>query len=193
MPKNICVFCASSSAVDPRFAELAYDTGAELARRGHTLVYGGAEVGMMAAVAAGAHQNGGNAIGVIPKSIQERGLACLTAGELIVTPGMRERKTVMEQRSDAFLTLPGAFGTLEEFFEILVLRQLGYHEKPIVLLNADHFYDPLLEMFAGFYEQDFAKPALANSYSVRTAVGSALDYLETCQPDEAVSKWFENS
>ena len=193
MAKSICVFCASSSAVDPRFAKLAYDTGAELARRGHTLVYGGAKVGMMAAVAAGVHQNGGKVIGVIPKSIQDRGIACLAAGELIVTSGMRERKTVMEQRSDGFLTLPGAFGTLEEFFEILVLRQLGYHEKPIVLLNADHFYDPLLEMFAGFYEQNFAKPALANSYSVRTGVGSALDYLETCQPDEAVSKWFENS
>lgn len=192
MPKNICVFCASSSAVDPRFIKLAHDTGAEIARRGHTLVYGGTEAGMMSAVAAGMHQNGGKVIGVIPKSIEERGIAYATADELIVTDDMRQRKTVMEQRSDAFLTLPGAFGTLEEFFEILVLRQLGYHEKPIVLLNESGFYDPLLEMFASVYNQNFAKPALADFYSVQTGIAAAFEYLENYRPGETVSKWFEN-
>lgn len=192
MPRNICVFCASSSAVDSRYTKLARDTGVEIARRGHTLVYGGTEAGMMSAVAAGVHQNGGKVIGVIPKSIEERGIAYATADELIVTAGTRERKTVMEQRSDGFLTLPGAFGTLEEFFEILVLRQLGYHEKPIVLLNQDGFYNPLLEMFATLYEHNFAKRGLASFYGVRDDIAGALDYLENHRPGETVSKWFEN-
>ena len=192
MPKNICVFCASSSAVDTRYIDLAHRTGVEIARRGHTLVYGGTEVGLMAAVAAGVHQNGGKVIGVIPKSIEKRGIAYATADELIVTDDMRRRKSVMEQRSDGFLTLPGAFGTLEEFFEILVLRQLGYHEKPIVLLNEGGFYDPLLEMFASLYNRNFAKPALAEFYSVQTAIDPAFEYLENYRPGETVSKWFEN-
>lgn len=191
MPKNICVFCASSSAVDSRYTRLAHDTGVEIARRGHTLVFGGTEVGLMAAVAAGVHQNGGKVIGVIPKSIEERGIAYATADELIVTDDMRERKTVMEQRSDGFLTLPGAFGTLEEFFEILVLRQLGYHEKPIVLLNESGFYDPLLEMFSSFYSKNFAKPVLADLYSVQAGLGAAFEYLENYRPGGTVSKWFE--
>jgi uncharacterized protein (TIGR00730 family) len=131
-------------------------------------------------------------IGIIPRSIQQRGIAYATADELIVTGDMRERKTVMEQRSDGFLTLPGAFGTLEEFFEILVLRQLGYHEKPIVLLNDNGFYDPLLELFASLYDNNFAKPALADFYSVRTDLGPAFEYLENYRPGETVSKWFEN-
>jgi uncharacterized protein (TIGR00730 family) len=191
MPKNICVFCASSSAVDSRYTRLAHDTGVEIARRGHTLVFGGTEVGLMAAVAAGVHQNGGKVIGVIPKSIEERGIAYATADELIVTGDMRERKSVMEQRSDGFLTLPGAFGTLEEFFEILVLRQLGYHEKPIVLLNESGFYDPLLEMFSNFYSKNFAKPVLADLYSVQAGLGPAFEYLENYRPGGTVSKWFE--
>jgi len=192
MAKSICVFCASSSAVDPRYTRLANDTGAEIARRGHTLVYGGAEVGMMAAVAAGVHGNGGKVIGVIPRAIHDRGIAYHSADELLVTAGMRERKTVLEQRSDGFLTLPGAFGTLEEFFEILVLRQLSYHEKPVVLLNYEGFYDPLLKMFTCFYEKSFAKPELAGLYSVQSSLGPAFDYLENFRPATAVSNWFEN-
>lgn len=147
----------------------------------------------MAAVAAGVHRCGGKVIGVIPKSIEARGIACAAADELIVTSGMRERKTVMEELSDAFLTLPGAFGTLEEFFEILVLRQLGYHEKPLVLVNTEGFYDPLLLMFARLYEQSFAKAELASLYSVEADTASALDYIESHRAVSPVSKWFENS
>lgn len=154
----VCVFCGSSSRVDARFLEVGARTGSLLAEAGFTLVYGGGGVGIMHEVAKGVHAGGGRVVGVIPQSMVEQELAYRAADELIVTDNMRQRKAVMDERSDAFITLPGGFGTLEELSEVITHRLLAFHDKPIVLVNTDGFYDPLQRLFEHFVEHHFARP-----------------------------------
>jgi len=186
--RTICVYAASSDTVDSVYREAAAELGADAARRGMTLVYGGAHVGLMRAAAEAAQSAGGPVIGVIPRAIEERGLAHGGADELHITRDMRERKAEMERRADAFIALPGGFGTLEELAEILVLRQLRYHAKPIVLLNTAGFYDPLLALFEHFYESRFAKPEHRALYAVATTPAEALDRAAE-PPTELPEKW----
>jgi hypothetical protein len=189
MPKSICVFSSSSDAVDPGFFALAEELGAEMARRGHRLVYGGTNVGLMGALAKAAQQHGGKVIGVIPNFIASRGLAYQPADELIITNDMRQRKATMEARSDAFLALPGGFGTLEEMLEIITLKQLQQHVKPVVFLNRAGYYDPLAAVFEHMYEHRFAKPDYRQMYAFADSVAVALDYLENYQPAPLPGKW----
>ncbi len=141
----ICVFCASSRTLDQRWLDLAAETGAELARRGHTLVSGGGCVGMMGALADGARSAGGRTVGVIPQSLVDLEVADLASDELLVTDSMASRKTLMIDKSDAFLTLPGGLGTLDELFEVWTTATLALHAKPMVLIDTDGFYRPLLD------------------------------------------------
>src|SRR5512146_1060648 len=164
MAKSICVFSASSNAVHPAFFAPAEEVGAALAGRGHVLVYGGTNVGLMGAMARAAQQHGGKVIGVIPSFIAKRGWAYEQADELIITNDMRQRKATMEARSDAFLALPGGFGTLEEVLEVITLKQLQQHTKPVIFLNPDGYYDPLTSLFEHMYEKRFAKPAYRSMY-----------------------------
>ncbi len=189
--KTVCVFCSSSDAVEATFFEAAAELGAQIARRGYSLLYGGAQVGLMRALARAVHREGGHVIGVIPRAIHVKGIAYLEADELIVTQDLRERKTVMNERSDAFLALPGGFGTLEEFLEVLTLRQLGYHAKPLVLLNTQGFFEPLLQLFEHLYRSQFAKPEYRSLYHVTRSPTAALDHLESYRPAAVPSKWFE--
>lgn len=192
MSKSICVFCSSSDAVEDGYQRLAAELGARLAERGHTLVFVGAEVGMMATAARAARKAGGRVVGVIPQMFEKKGIAFGEADELIVTGDLRERKTVMEERSDAFIALPGGFGTLEELLEMLTMRQLGRHSKPIVLLSADGFFGPLLEMFERLYERRFAKPQYREMYRLESEPAAALDYIETHEANDAApmpEKW----
>src|SRR5512147_989812 len=189
MGKSICVFSSSSDAVDPAFFALAEELGAEIARRGHGLVYGGTSVGLMGAVARAVHLGGGKVVGVIPKFIADRGIANHAAHELIITNDMRQRKATMEARSDAFLAMPGGFGTLEEVLEVITLKQLQQHTKPVVFLNPDGYYDPLTTLFEHMYEHRFAKSAYRLMYSFAPDVGSALDYMEHYQPPLLPAKW----
>jgi cytokinin riboside 5'-monophosphate phosphoribohydrolase len=186
MEKSICVF---SSSRDSAFFALAEELGAEIARRGHVLVYGGTNVGLMGAVARAAQQGGGKVIGVIPKFIADRGIAYEAADELIVTNDMRQRKATMEARSDAFVALPGGFGTLEEVLEVITLKQLRQHTKPVVFLNPDGYYDPLTSLFEHMYEKRFAKPAYRGMYQFAPDVRSALDYMDQYQPPSLPAKW----
>ncbi|GIG58334.1 cytokinin riboside 5'-monophosphate phosphoribohydrolase [Longispora fulva] len=140
----ICVFCASSTTLAPGFLNLATATGAALAEAGHVLVSGGGRVGMMGAVAAGARGAGGHTVGIIPRQLQDREVADLDADELVVTETMADRKTLLIERSDAFVVLPGGLGTLDELFEVWTVAGLGFHPKPIIVVNADGFYDGLL-------------------------------------------------
>src|SRR3954469_18159228 len=126
----ICVFCSSSERIASHYVELAADVGTELARRGHSLVSGGGRVSMMGAVARAARAGGARTVGVIPQALSELEVADDDADELLVTPGMRERKGLMDSRADAFLALPGGLGTLEELLEVWVARSLGLHDKP---------------------------------------------------------------
>jgi uncharacterized protein (TIGR00730 family) len=188
--KGICVFCASSDAVDAVYFEAATQLGAEIARRQYQLVYGGTRVGLMRAVAHSVHAQGGHVIGVIPEAIRDRGIAYAAADQLIVTRTMGERKAAMHELSRAFVVLPGGFGTLEEFFEVLTLRQLKYHDKPIVLLNVNSFFDPLVDLFGHLYAGRFARAEHHSLYHIASTAAEALEYVEGYRPVGHADKWF---
>ncbi|MEU7756778.1 TIGR00730 family Rossman fold protein [Micromonospora sp. NPDC049101] len=175
----ICVFCASSRTLDQRWLDLATETGVELARRGHTLVSGGGCVGMMGALADGARSAGGRTLGVIPQSLVDLEVADLASDELLVTDSMASRKTLMIDKSDAFLTLPGGLGTLDELFEVWTTATLALHTKPMVLIDTDGFYRPLLDWLDGLADQTFLKTAGRNLLQVTTTVPEALNALES--------------
>ncbi|MFD3506202.1 TIGR00730 family Rossman fold protein [Nocardia sp. NPDC058666] len=143
MSYSVCVYC-SASTTDPELISLAARVGTEIARRGWQLVSGGGHVSMMGAVATAARAGGAHTVGVIPKHLVHKEVADVDADELLVTDTMRQRKQLMEERADAFLTLPGGIGTLEELFETWTGGYLGEHAKPVVLLDANGFYDGLL-------------------------------------------------
>ncbi|MFF2088226.1 TIGR00730 family Rossman fold protein [Nocardia sp. NPDC058176] len=151
-PYSVCVYC-SSSTTDPDLISLAARVGTEIARRGWQLVSGGGHVSMMGAVATAARAGGAHTVGVIPKHLVHREVADVDADELLVTDTMRQRKQLMEARADAFLTLPGGIGTLEEFFETWTGGYLGEHTKPVVVLDADGFYDGLFRWIDGMSER----------------------------------------
>jgi uncharacterized protein (TIGR00730 family) len=184
---NICVYCSSSDAIAPVYFDAARSLGEVLAQRGDTLIYGGANVGLMGALAQTVRKGGGRVVGVMPGFLTELRITFDAADELVYTDDMRERKAVMEERADAFVILPGGFGTLEELSEILVLRQLNTHTKPIVLLNTKGYYDPLVALFEHFYSQRFAKP-WRQLYHVADSVESVFDYLDAYQPVAAPYK-----
>jgi uncharacterized protein (TIGR00730 family) len=188
---NITVFSSSSDAVDLVFFEVARALGRTIGERGDVLIYGGTNVGLMGAVARSATERGGRIVGVIPKYLEERGIAFDEADELILTANLRERKAIMEDRADAFVVLPGGFGTLEEVVEIITLKQLQQHRKPIVILNANGFYDPLHVLFEHFFEQHFAKPASRALYHFAESVEDGFKYLDSYVPVAVPTKWFE--
>ncbi|WP_298528803.1 TIGR00730 family Rossman fold protein [uncultured Christiangramia sp.] len=144
--ENIAVFCASSDGVDPEIFKTARVVGEELAKRNIRLIYGGSKLGLMGQVADGVMENGGFTTGVIPEFLKTKEVVHTGLNRLITTKDMHERKLTMNELSDAFITLPGGFGTLEELFEIVTWAQLGLHRKPIGLLNINGFYDDLLSM-----------------------------------------------
>jgi len=144
--ENVAVFCASSDGVDPEIFRTARVVGEELAKRDIRLIYGGSKLGLMGQVAEGVMENGGFATGVIPEFLKTKEVVHTGLDRLITTKDMHERKLTMNELSDAFITLPGGFGTLEELFEIVTWAQLGLHRKPIGLLNINGFYDDLLSM-----------------------------------------------
>lgn len=141
---SLCVYCGSRAGADPRFAQLAEQVGTWIGRHGGQLVYGGGNAGLMGIVAGATLAAGGRVIGVIPQSLVAREFAKRDCTELHVVATMHERKRLMAERADAFLALPGGLGTLEELFEVWTWRQLGYHAKPIGLLNAGGYWDGLL-------------------------------------------------
>ena len=155
--QSICVFCASSSAVEPVFLEAAFELGRCIGKDGIDLVYGGASIGLMGEVARGVHRENGKVIGVLPKIFKKKDIEYLDADELIVTRDMRERKAVMDERSDAFIVLPGGIGTLEEAVEILSMIQLRLTLKPLVFINTKNFYGTLMEHFQKMVDWKFAK------------------------------------
>ncbi|SEG98775.1 hypothetical protein SAMN05444920_11244 [Nonomuraea solani] len=175
---NICVFCASSLNIDHKYLDLATDVGTELARRGHTLVSGGATVSCMGAVTAATRAAGGHTVGVIPQVLVDIEVADEESHELIVTEGMRERKGIMDARSDAFLVLPGGIGTLEELFEIWTARVLGIHDRPLVVLDPWGLYDPLKQLIGNMYDEGFTRPDVFDAISFTSTVEEAFARLE---------------
>jgi cytokinin riboside 5'-monophosphate phosphoribohydrolase len=191
MPRLLCVYCASSDRLDPKFYAAAAELGREMVMRGWGLVYGGGKTGMMGAVARSVKQSGGRVIGVIPEFMKVRELAYDEADELVTVITMRERKLLMETRADAFVALPGGWGTLEEIMEILTLRQLDVVRKPCVFLNQDGFYDPLLQLFERMLAEKFFKPANMDLFRVAPTVQAVFSEIDAAPETPGESKWFE--
>ena len=191
MSKLLCVYCASSDRLDPKYYAAAAELGREMVLRGWGLVYGGGKTGIMGAVARAVKQNGGRVIGVIPEFMKVRELAYDEADELVTVITMRERKLLMETRADAFVALPGGWGTLEEILEILTLRQLDVVKKPCVIFNQDGFYDPLLQLFERMLAEKFFKPSNLDLFRVATSAAEVFGQIESASGIRADSKWFE--
>lgn len=187
--KSVCVFCGSASGSNPIYAAAARELGTELARRGLALVYGGGRVGLMGEVATAATAAGGTVIGVIPHALSGKEIAYAEATELIVTDSMHARKALMADRADAFLALPGGFGTLDELFEILTWAQLGIHRKPVGLLDANGFFTPLLAWLDRIVGEGLLKPKHRELVLVSDSVADLLTRLEQFEPPPAEMKW----
>ena len=177
-PRAVCVFCASSTIIDPVHIDTASEVGAEIARRGWTLVSGGGTVGSMGAVARAARAGGGHTVGVIPRALVALEVADHDADELVVTDDMRSRKGVMDERCDAFLGLPGGLGTLEELLEVWVARSLGMHAKPIVVLDPEGTYAGLHRLIDALVELGFVRAEARDAVTWAATVPEAFTLLE---------------
>lgn len=186
--KSICVFCGSSMGVRPVYKEAAQTLGKTLASQKFRLVYGGGNVGLMGVVADAALLAGGEVIGVIPEFLAAKEIAHNELTVLHVVGSMHERKTKMADLADAFIALPGGYGTLEEFCEILTWAQLGLHQKPCGLLNVERYFDPLLRLFDHAVKEEFLKSALRSLVLEASDAQSLLDLFATYQPP-IVDKW----
>lgn len=153
--KNICVFCGGSSLCNPLYLDIAREFGQAMVKEGYGLVYGGGNVGLMGVLADSVMQAGGQVIGIMPKFLVERERAHQKISQLHIVDTLFERKQLMIDLSQAFLTLPGGTGTLDELFEALTWKQLGQIDKPVALLNINHFYDKLLEFFKHLQQEKF--------------------------------------
>lgn len=189
MEKNLCVYCASGLELDAKYYAAGAELGRGLAERGWGLVYGGGQAGVMGSVALSAKAAGGRVVGVIPDFMVERELAYRDADELIVTNSMRERRRIMEERAAAFVALPGGFGTLEELLEILMGRMLNRHDKPLVLVNQDGFYDELIGFFDKLVSAGFKKSGWRDMMPVATSVADVWPILARETDSETRSPW----
>lgn len=175
---SICVFCSSYESIPRHYIDLATEVGAEIASRGHSLITGGGSVSMMGAVAAAARAGGAHTVGVIPQALVDREVADHDADELVVVETMRERKGIMDARCDAFVTLPGGLGTLEELFEIWTARTLGLHDKPVVVVDPDDLFEPLRRQLDVLIDRGFARPPVRQAIAWAKTAAEAIDLAE---------------
>lgn len=187
---RICVFCGSSAGSRPEYHAVTEALGAELARRKIGLVYGGGKVGLMGILADSVLKNGGEAMGVIPENLMAREVGHKKLTKLHVVGSMHERKALMADLSDAFIALPGGFGTFEELCEIVTWSQLGLHAKPCGILNVLGYYSPLLAMFDHAVRERFLKPENRALVLERDTVSELLRALEEWRPSP-VEKWLD--
>ena len=180
--RSVCVYCASSEAVAPAYRAVAAGLGRALAEEGWDLVYGGGNIGLMGEVARAAMAAGAHVTGVIPHRLADREVALHTVPELLRTETMRERKALMDERSDAFVVLPGGIGTLEELVEILTLKQLGYHQRAVIVLDAEGFWDPLIAQLRRMVEQGFAQSDLLELWTITGSVEETVRALHAYVP-----------
>ncbi len=188
---NICVFCSSSNAIPAVYFEAAQKLGKLIGENNHSLVYGGATVGLMHTVAESARESGAFSIGIIPESIHNKKLSSPRDHEQVITPNMRDRKYLMRKRSDAFIALPGGFGTLEEILEVITLKQLQYHKKPIVFINTNGFFDSLFSQFERAYTESFSKVDYKSTYFIAQNSLEAITYIQNYKHVELATKWFD--
>jgi uncharacterized protein (TIGR00730 family) len=187
--RAVTVFCGSSDAVEEKYFAAARELGEKLALRGWRLIYGGGSVGLMGVLARAVQAGGGHVTGVIPKALLELGVGDAGVSELIVTDGLRDRKAIMDERGDAFVALPGGLGTFEEVLEALTLKQLGYHVKPIVVLDLDGYFEPLWTQIQRGIDVGFIKSEFLDLWYPAPDVDALLRYLESYAPHGYGPKW----
>ena len=176
---NICIYGASSDRLDGIYFKEAEELGRLMAESGCTLIFGGGKTGLMGACARGARKAGGRIIGISPEFFNEPGILDEECDEFYFTHTMRERKQLMEEKSDAFIALPGGIGSYEEFFEILTLKQLGRHAKPIALLNTDGYYEPFYAMLEHTAKLGFMSESCLGIFKVCPTPAAALEHVLT--------------
>lgn len=180
--RTVCVFCGSSPGARPDYVAAAQTFGRILAEAGVGLVYGGGNIGLMGAVARSCLQAGGHVTGIIPQFLVDREVMLADVHELLVTADMHERKRLMFEKSDAFVALPGGVGTLEELVEQMTWAQLGRHDKPILIVDLDDFWSPLISLLDHMASEGFLRPGLEVPYAVVRGVEDILPTLEAAAP-----------
>lgn len=190
--KRISVFCGSSSGTDPLFMHVARKLGQRLAQHHIEVVYGGAKIGLMGAVADGALSEGGKVTGVLPKFLQHKEVAHPGLTDLHIVETMHERKIMMSELSDGVIALPGGYGTLEELFEMITWAQLGLHKKPIAILNPDNFFNPLLDMIQSMVDKGFLKEINQKMLLVDDDIDRLLQKMNNYKAP-VVEKWLTKS
>ena len=185
--KSICVFCGSGSGTDPIYGNTARILGDLLAARGLNLIYGGSNIGLMGLVSAAVRDGGGKVTGVIPERIADK-VPVQGGITMEVVPGMHERKARMYELSDAFIAMPGGIGTLEEIFEAWTWNQLGYHAKPVAMLNVKNYFDPLLTFLDGMNSEGFLRSGQRESLIVDAEPEALLEKMESWSPPSGL-KW----
>lgn len=175
---KICLFGASSEDINKVYFEQVEELGKLMARRGHGMVFGGGKTGLMGAAARGIASENGYMMGIAPRFFDQPGILCENCAEFIFTDTMRERKQLMEDNSDAFIVVPGGIGTFEEFFEILTLKQLGRHNKPIAIFNINHYYDDIENILKKASTEGFLKGEFLNIFKVSNNIEELLNYIE---------------
>lgn len=185
---NVCLYGASSNEIDAKYVTATERLGEALATAGHAMVYGAGGAGLMGAAARGMSRCGGRIVGVVPEFLKVDGIIFDGCDEMVYTETMRQRKQVMEERSDAFIVTPGGIGTYEEFFEIYTLKQLGRHQKPIILFNIDGFFDRLYDILQGLVADGFMRAACLELLSVACTPEEVLAQLGTTSQSRDVSE-----
>lgn len=190
---RICLYGASSDKIDGRFMEEVFLFGKMLAEKGHSLVFGGGAQGLMGAAARGVTEKGGEILGVAPSFFKEvDGVLYEKCTEFLYTDTMRERKQLMEDNSDAFVVTPGGIGTFEEFFEILTLKQLGRHEKPVVIYNILGYYDTMRQLLDEAIEKEFMKPSCRELYAFLDTPQEVFAYLDSYKAGKVGTAYYKN-
>ena len=188
---NICVYSSSSNAIADIYVNEAINLARLIGQSNIGLVNGGSNVGLMDVITREAGISGARTIGVIPEKLRDFNLASAHAHEIIVSGDMMQRKDKMRELSDAFIALAGGFGTLEEILEVITLKQLGYHNKAVVFINTNGFYNDLFRQFEKSYDEKFAKENYRKLYFIAEDSSQAMEYILHYKPEESINKWFE--
>jgi uncharacterized protein (TIGR00730 family) len=184
--RSVTVYCSSSRRVPAVYTQAAHELGQAIAAAGWTLVYGGNDTGCMGVLARSARSAGGKVVGVSPRLFLDKGVIDNACDELIITDDMRQRKEAMEKAGDAFIALPGGIGTFEELFEILVGKQLKYHNKPIVILNVENYFAPFVELLEHGRQLGFVRDGTLQQMCIAATVADAILHIQTYSPSAAV-------
>ncbi len=190
MKKNVCVFCSSSNNIVQKYFEASRQLGELIIKHNCNLLYGGAKLGLMGEIARTVLNSGGHVTGVMPKILAIKEVAFFEISKMIITKDMHERKAKLQSLSDAFVVLPGGFGTFEEAFEVITHKQIGIHRKPIVFINTGNYFGNLIEQMKTIYKEGFAKEFDDEIFYVASDANDAMAYINNYSEKELPQKWY---